>query len=203
MTLALAAGYIFSVGAVYYAFVRWYRSSKSRAFAAESVPSEWFEDGHPAREEYFKLYDSMPDEMGPADIKKLKTALLKRSRHLTVLLRNGAIGDDLWNEFNDAETAVNLEINECIREAEDLQRGWGKTVFNEAAQAVQAEVQREAEEQQRQAMEQQRRAMEQQRAMQQMQQAASDSDVEEIEAEQKPKQVVQRRGSKSKGARRA
>ena len=102
----------------------------------------------------------MPDEMGPTDVKKLKTALLKRCQAdikrvlslredratLTVLLRNGAICDDLWNQFNDAETIVNLEINECIREAEDLQRGWGKTIFNEAAQAVQAMVQREAEE---------------------------------------------------------
>ncbi|KAI9215760.1 Sec62/63 complex, subunit Sec66, partial [Blastocladiella britannica] len=122
---------------------------------AKTQAADWFGDGHPARKAYLELYDSMPDEFGPTQIKQLKAALLMRAKAnikrvlslredravLALLLRNGAIGDDLWQEFTDAEAEINLEVQQCMREAEDLQKGWGQQLFPEASQAVQQEAQ--------------------------------------------------------------
>ncbi|KAI9168545.1 Translocation protein S66 [Blastocladiella emersonii ATCC 22665] len=219
MTLGLATAYILTLGVVYYAFVRWYRASKSRDVVASTGPTEWFEDGHPSRAAYFKLYDAMPDELGASEIKKLKAALLVRAKAnvrrvlslredratLAHLLRNGAIGDDLWAEFTKAEEDINLEIQECMREAEDLQRGWGNGLFGEASQAIQEEAQRIEAEQQRILAERQReanlmRAMQEAAARKQAEAAGSDNDddVEEIVADPKPKPAAgPRRGSTS------
>jgi translocation protein SEC66 len=102
----------------------------------------------------------MPEELSSNHIKLLKVQLLKRAvvdvqrvfslredrSTLALLLRNGAIGDDLWNEFNDAESEINLEIQDCIRDAEELEKGWGQSIFQQAAQLLAQEQQRELDE---------------------------------------------------------
>ncbi|KAI9141512.1 Sec62/63 complex, subunit Sec66, partial [Paraphysoderma sedebokerense] len=113
----------------------------------------WFPT-HPTREAYFDLINTEP--LPPT--KTLKTALLKRAMTnvyriwslredrstLSLLLRNGAIGDDLWQEFLAAEQELNEEIMECVNEAEELESGWGKTLFQQASEMCVMERQREA-----------------------------------------------------------
>ncbi|KAJ3348744.1 translocation protein S66 [Allomyces javanicus] len=158
MSLGLAAGYVAALVGVYWLFVRWYRASKAKTVSNTIEP--WFEEGHPARVAYEQLYDSLPDDLTPKHVQQLKGALMKRAvinvqrvfslredrSTLALLLRNGAIGDDLWEEFTSAETDLNKEIQETVREAEELEKGWGNTIFQEATQQLAQAQQREMEE---------------------------------------------------------
>ena len=55
------------------------------------------------------------------------------------LVRSGSMGDEMWQQFLDAEAEMNIECEETMLDAEDLVKGWGQNIFREAAQLLEVE----------------------------------------------------------------
>ncbi len=111
----------------------------------------WFETTSNSRDIYFVLRDETKPK--PHD-KVLKAALIRRGSEalrqsfkqreqapmIQILYQNGSIGDELWNRFQNAMKLIDLEVKECILEAESYKKGWaesffktcGEVTFNEA-----------------------------------------------------------------------
>lgn len=114
--------------------------------AAQSDP--WFGTNE-AREQYIALLSS---ETAVPEV-HLKAALLRRAMEavrrmsqlqtekpaLQQLMRQGAVGDDLWQHFQVAEQQEMAELQEIVAEANTYVQGWGQYVVQTAAQMVEHE----------------------------------------------------------------
>ena len=122
-----------------------------------TIIDTWF-GPHVEREAYYAFTDKAP----PHDPKQCKQLLLRRAMRdvariqslqqdrqaLQDLVRQGSMGDEMWQQFLDAEAEMNIECEETVLDAEDLTKGWGQNIFREAAQLLEVERQQ----QQRQAL---------------------------------------------------
>ena len=112
--------------------------------------------------EYFKfeetdIFNDLVEQ--EAEQKKLGQALMKRAvaniqkmmklredkQAVSILLKYGSVGDDLWNELATAEEVLSADIMDTVESAELVKQGWGQSIFPEAQQIVQHE-QRKAQE---------------------------------------------------------
>ncbi|KAL7749059.1 Translocation protein S66 [Sorochytrium milnesiophthora] len=197
MSLVLAAGYVASLVGIYSVFVRLYRRQTAKA-AREDATDAWFPENS-QRDAYFAMLDGMPDDLTLDHVKKLKAALLRRAMKnveriwslredracLALLLKNGAIGDDLWNDFSSAEQTLNEEVLDCVQEAESLEKGWGQKLFPQAGEMAAREKQRQMEEE-RKKVEAQAAAMRERQEAERRAQAEKEL-LEEDEASNKSK----------------
>ena len=92
--------------------------------------------------DFIELVKKSPD----ADRKKLKALLVKRlmaiidpmrklqndRTGLNVLAGRKLISEDYFIEFLSSERALNSEIEYCFREADMLEAGWSKVIFEQA-----------------------------------------------------------------------
>lgn len=113
-------------------FASKYRSNKVKKLA--ELPSVF--DEHEARDLYFEI-QSMAESENLHE-KLIKAALLNRgaeavrrtiklkenSVQIELLYKNGSIGDEYWQRYQNEIKLVDLELKECISEAERLQPGW-------------------------------------------------------------------------------
>ncbi|KAI0242646.1 Translocation protein S66, partial [Massospora cicadina] len=53
---------------------------------------------------------------------------------LTTLLKNGSIGEEVWNSFCLAESALEEELVEVMQEADTFNEGWGQTIYQTASE---------------------------------------------------------------------
>ncbi|AAS54700.1 AGR210Cp [Eremothecium gossypii ATCC 10895] len=91
---------------------------------------------HAARDLYFEVKEL--SEREKVHEKVLKAALLNRGAeavrrtiklkefapHVEVLYKNGSVGDDYWQRYQNEVKLVDYEFKMCIQEAESLQPGW-------------------------------------------------------------------------------
>lgn len=98
-------------------------------------------DEHYARDLYVELKEIRDSGEAKVDDKALKAALLNRGAEairrsfkvkelgpqVELLYKNGSIGEDYWERFQNEKKLVELELKEAIQEAEVLQPGWPKT----------------------------------------------------------------------------
>jgi translocation protein SEC66 len=125
---------------------------------------KWYVD-HPEREEFYKLIETSPD-----NINELKMALLKRAMRnvsrawelseerqpLSKLMRSGALSDQMWEQFTEAEKDLQLEVYDLEADAEIIAKGiftllflnlgWGKQIMSQAAQLLARQRQAEMQE---------------------------------------------------------
>jgi flagellar biosynthesis component FlhA len=81
---------------------------------------------------------AMHDVKNIAEIQQQKGTLLS-------LVKTGSIGEEVWNRFLDRERSLNTECGMVAAEAEVLKPGWSQTIFQQAGQLLQVELQREKE----------------------------------------------------------
>lgn len=118
--------------------------------AREANP--WFPPND-LRQVYYQLLDQ-----GTADKATLKSTLVRRAMvdvqrvvelreqkpALAQLAKSGVVGDDIWNEFLLAENELEQELAEVAMEANELEPGWQKDIFQQASEMVRHERQKEA-----------------------------------------------------------
>lgn len=140
MGYAVVTTYLVGWVVVFGSFVFFYHRNKSMA-ASRIEP--WFEDSK-SKELYITLLQADP----PVDDHLLKAALLKRAMTvvervlkmreqkppLTQLLKNGSIGEEVWNSFCLAEAALEEEVVEVMQEADTFNDGWGQTIYQTASE---------------------------------------------------------------------
>ncbi|KAJ3078314.1 translocation protein S66 [Quaeritorhiza haematococci] len=61
------------------------------------------------------------------------------------LVKQGAIGEDLWEKVVRAEQELEAEILEVLEEADLYRKGWRDTIFQEASKYMQIQIAREAQ----------------------------------------------------------
>lgn len=146
MTVPLVVFYIAGWTVVFGTFAYIYHRRKSNAQPLES----WF-GPNAARDHYFDLLEANAEDV------PLKAALLRRAmsavqrwgrlseEHSAIqsLVRSGAIGDDLWNQFQAAGKELDAEFGEIVAEAETFKEGWGQQILQQAADMVAHEAQKE------------------------------------------------------------
>jgi translocation protein SEC66 len=95
----------------------------------------------------------------PNGAQLLKTALLKRAMEdvrrilhikeqkpgLANLVRQGVMGDDVFQKLLEAEADLELEIALVLEEAELYRQGWKDVIFQEATQLYQHYINKESE----------------------------------------------------------
>ncbi|KAL1915378.1 uncharacterized protein VTP21DRAFT_6836 [Calcarisporiella thermophila] len=118
----------------------WRRKGKS--FKAEP----WFGQHHERNEYITLLSKDAPDNHLKAALLRRATEDLRRvlrlredKQALSQLLRNGAVGDDLWAQVLATEQEMNQELQEVVEEANALHEGWGEMIFQHANEIVQHE----------------------------------------------------------------
>jgi translocation protein SEC66 len=55
---------------------------------------------------------------------------------LGALLQKGLIGDDFWNQFQEAEKELEAELTELVQEANTFRPNWGQSIFAQANDMV-------------------------------------------------------------------
>ncbi|CAG8584067.1 12832_t:CDS:2 [Acaulospora morrowiae] len=117
------------------------------SFRATSMP--WFPE-HTTRDIYLSL---LQQDSPAATELQLKAALLRRAMTdvervlklredrpaLLTLVQKGAVGDDLWSSFLEAEQEIQNDIMEVTAEADTFKENWGQTIFSTANEMVQHE----------------------------------------------------------------
>ncbi|KAG9255110.1 Sec62/63 complex, subunit Sec66 [Emericellopsis atlantica] len=145
--LALPFAYLAVLGGALATFSTIYRKRK----AARSANLEpWF-GPHVSRDIYLTLLHMLPED--PKDEKATKipvtmvrAALLRRAiedlqrlvqirsakQACSSLLQRGSVGDDLWQRFQRAESEMQAELQDVVREANALSPQWGQIIFQSA-----------------------------------------------------------------------
>lgn len=91
-----------------------------------------------ARDLYYELKQMSESEETKVHEKVLKAALLNRGAEairrtlklkesepqVTMLYKNGSVGEEYWKRYQNEVKLVDLEFKECIQEAEMMQPGW-------------------------------------------------------------------------------
>eukprot|EP00835_Amoeboradix_gromovi_P005005 NODE_432_length_8732_cov_0.302907.p4 type:complete len:171 gc:universal NODE_432_length_8732_cov_0.302907:3310-2798(-) len=145
MSLVLAVGYIGFLLIIYVGIVKFLQYRKS------NKKTDYFTF------EETKIFNELVEQ--EAELKKIAPALMKRAvanikkmiklredkQSVTILLKYGSVGDDLWNELNAAEEMLSHEIMDTVESAELIKPGWGQSIFPEAQQIVQVEQRKEHE----------------------------------------------------------
>ncbi|KAJ9068891.1 Translocation protein S66 [Entomophthora muscae] len=140
MGYGLVTTYLVGWIVVFGSFVFFYHRNK--ALAASKI-EPWFKECK-SKELYIKLLQVDP----PVDEHLLKAALLRRAMAvvervlkmreqkppLTTLLKNGSIGEEVWNSFCLAESALEEEVIEVMQEADTFNEGWGQTIYQTASE---------------------------------------------------------------------
>ncbi len=117
-----------------------------------------------------------------ADVRKIAPALMHRAvanihkmiklredkQAVSILLKYGSVGDDLWNELTTAEEVLSQEIMDTVESADMVKNGWGQSIFPEAQRIVQVQQQKAAEENQKRIQ----KMMQQMKQQQQLEQSA-------------------------------
>ena len=99
-----------------------------------------------------------PGEVSTGVDKTLRNALIRRTiaalkmyfplqqeREANIkLYQERLLSEDLFHQYQNALLSVHMELDEIQKEAESMQAGWGKGVFERAAQLIGLERQREA-----------------------------------------------------------
>ncbi len=62
--------------------------------------------------------------------------LQREKASLGHLIKEGAIGEDVWNRIQRADDELSNELNEVIQEAETFKQGWGDEIMQEAARRI-------------------------------------------------------------------
>ncbi|CAG8433206.1 518_t:CDS:2 [Ambispora gerdemannii] len=141
MSWVLATSYIVGMLMVMSTFSYFWRRRKN----AGSHHEPWFTE-HKERDIYITLLQQDP----PVDEILLKSALLRRAvtdiqrisklrddkQALANLVQKGAVGDDLWTAFLEAENELGQEINAVILEANTFTDEWGRYIFTNAGEMV-------------------------------------------------------------------
>ncbi|KAI9018450.1 Pre protein translocase subunit Sec66-domain-containing protein [Hyaloraphidium curvatum] len=140
----------------FFFIVRWNTWRRDRLATARSAEESWLPENE-AKLAYFALVEQHPEaELDPAVKKQMMAALLKRAmvdiehaqqiteerNSLQQLIKEGAIGEDLWEKLQRTELQLNEEILEVINEAESYKDGWSRTIMEEAAKLLRHERQR-------------------------------------------------------------
>ncbi|TPX69089.1 hypothetical protein SpCBS45565_g02727 [Spizellomyces sp. 'palustris'] len=158
--------YAVAIGALFSAFIKWNRVKQKAA----DQDAQW--DGYFPENTEKIIYNELAEMHSPEDpagYKLLTTSLMKRAltdvrRILKIreekpplqqMVRSGMMGEDLLEKLLRAEAELDAEVQEVMEDAELYKPGWSKTIFQEATQLVQIQMQRE------QALEAQRLAQEQ------------------------------------------
>ncbi|CAG8529090.1 10127_t:CDS:2 [Diversispora eburnea] len=100
----------------------------------------WFPE-HTTRD----IYISLLQQESATDL-QLRAALLRRAmtniervfklredrRALSILLHKGAVGDDLWISFTQADQENQRDMMEVTAEADTFKENWGQTILHTA-----------------------------------------------------------------------
>lgn len=133
--LMLFAAYLLSWLIIIYVSKRIYSSWYRRQ--TEARRNRWF-GGHPEKDAYetaLALPEGSGDQM--IDEEKLRKLLLRRAmadfrrvlqlnqekESLYNLMRSGAVSEDMWNNFKEAENDMQIEIFDLQAEAETFKQG--------------------------------------------------------------------------------
>ena len=135
---------------------------KSRGGAdVDQHSNAWF-GPHKEREAYENLLakfdqssasDAAPASESSVSEDTLRKALLRRAmtdlrrawqlqdEHDSVrkLMLSGSISEDMWAEFKEAESAMQIELFDLQAEAETFRAGWGKEIMRDAAGLIRRE----------------------------------------------------------------
>ncbi|KAJ3265827.1 translocation protein S66, partial [Borealophlyctis nickersoniae] len=148
--------YLCGLAALFAGFVSWARG-RQRVKQLHDLSTGYF-PAHTAKLTYLELAEMFsPDE--PTGQKLLTVALMKRAVEnvrrawkirdekppLQNLVRQGVVGEDLWDKLCKAEAELDVEVQEVVEEAELYKPGWGKSIFQEASQLAQMQMQRDAQ----------------------------------------------------------
>ncbi|KAI9296245.1 hypothetical protein K502DRAFT_364302 [Neoconidiobolus thromboides FSU 785] len=140
MGYGLVTTYLVGWIVVFGSFVFFYHKNKA---LASSKLEPWFGENK-YKELYIKLLSADP----PVDDYLLKAALLRRAMTvvervlkmreqkppLSQLLKNGSIGEDVWNSFLLAEAELETEVVEVMEEADTFNEGWGQSIYQTASE---------------------------------------------------------------------
>ncbi|KAJ3043671.1 translocation protein S66 [Rhizophlyctis rosea] len=157
----LPALYFIGLAGLFLAGIRWNRSRQNKDLTAKT---EYFAR-HLAKLQYDELSEMFSPEE-PNGLKLLTTALMKRAMTdvqrawkirdekpaLQGLVKNGVVGEDLWENLTKAEQELEVEVQDVQAEAELYKEGWGQAIFQEASQIASMQKQREEQALQQQAM---------------------------------------------------
>ncbi|KAK9708491.1 Translocation protein S66 [Basidiobolus ranarum] len=148
MSIVLATGYVAGWAVMFGTFVACYHRRKA---LVRNKLDPWFPQ-HTTRDHYYALVELKPE----ADEFQLKAALLRRAMTdverimelqnnkgpLQQLVKTGAIGEDVWNQFEAAEKDMEGELMEVVHEANTFKEGWGQQIFPQASDMLAHERQK-------------------------------------------------------------
>jgi len=63
--------------------------------------------------------------------------LSREKTSLQHLIKEGAIGEDVWNRIQRADEELSMELQDVIQEAETFKEGWGSEIMQEASRRLQ------------------------------------------------------------------
>jgi translocation protein SEC66 len=115
-------------------------------FVAINDAEPWFGE-HIPRNQYIALLQQTEPE---ATDNQLMAALLRRAMEdvgrvlsmredkavLANLVKQGAVGDDIWTQFTLSERELDAEVRAVIEEAETFKDGWSQTILQTASEMV-------------------------------------------------------------------
>eukprot|EP00834_Sanchytrium_tribonematis_P009018 NODE_1384_length_1173_cov_0.694600.p2 type:complete len:171 gc:universal NODE_1384_length_1173_cov_0.694600:581-1093(+) len=166
MSLFLAVSYMGFLGAIYVGIVKFlqYRKGKAKTDYFTFEETTIFNDLVEQEAEVRKIAPALM-KRAVANIKKMMK-LREDKQAVSILLKYGSVGDDLWNELQNAEQVLSQEIMDTVESADLVKPGWGQSIFPEAQQIVAVEQQKEQVENQKR-VQKMMQQMKQQQAMEQ------------------------------------
>ncbi|KAI9093100.1 Pre protein translocase subunit Sec66-domain-containing protein [Phlyctochytrium arcticum] len=146
--------YTVAIAVLFGAYIKWNRV-KQRVAAHDAATDGYFPPHHAKI-----LYNELAEMHSPDDhngLKLLSSSLMKRAiadvqliykirdekPPLQQMVRQGLMGEELLEKLERAEAELDVEVREVMEEAELYKEGWGKTIFPEATQLMQFQMQRE------------------------------------------------------------
>ncbi|KAI9206881.1 Pre protein translocase subunit Sec66-domain-containing protein [Polychytrium aggregatum] len=148
--------YITGLSSLFIFFVRWNSTRQKKESRQQSANSyfgpnvnkmiyeELCEQYSLEEPEGKKLLTMALIQRAMADIKRV-FQIRNEKPSLQQLVRQGVIGEELLARMDKAEQEIERELQEVQEEAEMIRSGWGQSIFQEASQVMQAQMQREAQ----------------------------------------------------------
>ncbi|KAJ3394818.1 translocation protein S66 [Lobulomyces angularis] len=148
--------YVTGLGIVFFLFNKW------NQLRVINIKQKFITNSYFGRHLSKDIYLELSEQYSPEDVdgkKLLCAALLKRAVEdvrriikikdekgpLSQLVKSGCVGEDLLENIVAAEEELNLECEEVVFEADLLKPGWKNTIFQEASQIAQNQIQKEKE----------------------------------------------------------
>ena len=117
----------------------------------KTVENSWFGSVESvSHEEFFRMADALDPESSDDARRQLGQALMRRAMvdvqriwalreekpALQTLVRQGAIGEEMWDKFTKAEEHMEVEVQAVVEDANWVKAGWGASIFPEASQLL-------------------------------------------------------------------